>query len=82
VSWNIAPAAARPDEALASAGRRRRLTAIAAGGDVRPRRRADAEADDEIQVQADEAEDQPGNREHVQGVELAQRIRAYLLAAG
>ena len=75
------PRPAGPDEALSAARWRRRLVALAPGGVVRPRRRGDAEADDEIEVQADQREDRARDHEHVQRVELAQRVGADLGAA-
>ena len=76
------PPDARPDEPLTPSRGWRLPGALATGGDLRPGRRADAEPDDEVQVQADQGEDQPGDREHVQRVELAQRIGADLLPSG
>ena len=40
----------------------------------RPRRRRDAEADHEPEVQADEREDGAGQQQHVDGVEPAERV--------
>src|SRR5918994_1088718 len=78
LATGAASATAGTDEPLAASRRCRRLGALAARGVGRPGRRGDAETDDEVEVQADQAEDQRREHEHVQGVEHAQRVGADL----
>src|SRR5918911_1342729 len=70
---------ARTDES--ASGGRRRLLAVAPGRLGRPRRRGDAEADDEVEVEGDQPDDRPGQEQNVQRVEAAERVAADLRAA-
>src|SRR5947208_14464494 len=52
---------------------RRRFLALTPGRFLRPRRRGHAEPHDEVEVQADQAEDRTRKQEHVDRVEADER---------
>src|SRR5215510_9397520 len=70
----IASARARPRHADAAAVTPVAVERPEAGCRLRPRRRRDAEAHDEVQVQADQRRDRAGKQQHVDRVEPRQRV--------